>query len=203
MVVVCCSTSLVLDSFNKYGLYVAIVIEPETKHSGGLATLSETSSKQAKSVSALVLLVSTKKWIKTLWLLLWDVNDNQVNTKRIKLIGTLTIQVRLICENRYFCLFVGDLLISVSPKHPTGSKAKITFFDCSSNISSSNSLPLSLQTSICSMQELKESQQLPSLPLLADIFKIYDHTVTWQPWKEVKWLKQSVLWEMSTKMPEG
>ena len=68
-----------------------------------------------------------------------------MNTKRIKLIGTLTIQVRLICENRYFCLFVGDLLISVSPKHPTGSKAKITFFDCSSNISFSNSLPLSLQ----------------------------------------------------------
>ena len=81
-----------------------------------------------------MLLVSTKKWIKTLWLLLWDVNDNQVNTKRIKLIGTLTIQVRLICENRYFCLFVGDLLISVSPKHPTGSKAKITFFYCSWNI---------------------------------------------------------------------
>ena len=64
MVVVCCSTSLVLDSFNKYGLSVAIAIGPETKHSGGLATLSETSSKQAKSVSALVLLVSTKKWIK-------------------------------------------------------------------------------------------------------------------------------------------
>ena len=64
MVVVCRSASLVLDSFNNYGIYVAIAIGPQTKHSGGLATLSETSSKQAKSVSALVLLVSTKKWIK-------------------------------------------------------------------------------------------------------------------------------------------
>ena len=64
LVVFCCSTSLVLDSFNKYGLYVAIAIRPETKHTGGLATLSKTSSKQAKRVSALVRLVSTKKWIK-------------------------------------------------------------------------------------------------------------------------------------------
>ena len=125
-----------------------------------------------------MLLVLTKKWIKTLWLLLWDVNDNQVNTKRIKLIGTLTIQVRLICENRYFCLFVGDLLISVSPKHPTVSKAKITFFYCSSNISSSNSLPLSLQTSICSLQEMKESLQLHALPWLVDISKY--KTILWR-----------------------
>ena len=41
LVVLCYSTSLVLDSFNKYGFYVAIAIEPETKHSGGLATLSD------------------------------------------------------------------------------------------------------------------------------------------------------------------
>ena len=94
-----------------------------------------------------MLLISAKKWIKTLWLLLWDVNDNQVNTKRIKLIRTLTIQVRLfnLWKSLLLFVFVGDLLISVSPKHPTGSKAKITFFDCSSNISFSNSLPLSLQ----------------------------------------------------------
>ena len=171
MVVVCYSTSLVLDSFNKYGLYVALSRTWDQTQWRISYTVWLTSSRQPKRVS-LVLLVSTKKWIKTLWLLLWDVNDNQVNTKRIKLIGTLTIQVRLICENRYFCLFVGDLLISVSPKHPTGSKAKITFFDCSSNISSSNLLPLSLQTSICSLQELKESLQLDSLPFLADILKI-------------------------------
>ena len=75
-------------------------------------------------------------------------------------------------------MFVRDLLISVSPKHPTGSKAKITFLYFSSNISSSNPLQLSLQISICSLQEMKESQQLDSLPSLGDIFKIYDHTVT-------------------------
>ena len=41
MVVVCCSTSLVLDSFNKFVSYVAKAIGPEAKHSGGLATLSD------------------------------------------------------------------------------------------------------------------------------------------------------------------
>ena len=70
LVVVCCSTSLVLDSFKKCGFYVAIAIGPKTKHGGGLATLSDklclTSPRQAKRVPALVLLVLTKKWIKTL-----------------------------------------------------------------------------------------------------------------------------------------
>ena len=53
-------------------------------------------------------------------------------------------------------VFVGDLRISVSPKHPTGSKAKRTFCDCSSNTSSSNALSLSLKTSIFLLQELSQ-----------------------------------------------
>ena len=53
-------------------------------------------------------------------------------------------------------VFVGHLLISVSPKHQTGSKAKRTFCDCSSNTSSSNSLSLSPQISIFSLQELSQ-----------------------------------------------
>ena len=84
--VVYCNISLVLDSFNKYGFYVAIAVPvgPETKHSGWRVTLSDWLAPRGLKGS-LVLLVSTKQWIKTLWLLLWDVNDNQVNAKRIKL----------------------------------------------------------------------------------------------------------------------
>ena len=61
LVVLCYGTSLVLDSFNKYGFYVAIAIGPETKHSGGLATGGLKGAASFWSLlSALVLLVSTK-----------------------------------------------------------------------------------------------------------------------------------------------
>ena len=41
--VVCCNISLVLDSFNKYGFYVAIAVPvgPENKDSGWRVTLSD------------------------------------------------------------------------------------------------------------------------------------------------------------------
>ena len=67
LVVLCYGTSLVLDSFNKYGFYVAIAIGPETKHSEGFATLSGmTDLAPGRLKGSLLLLVSTKKWIKTL-----------------------------------------------------------------------------------------------------------------------------------------
>ena len=175
MVVVYYSTSLVLDSFNKYGLYVALSRTwDQTQWRISYTVWLTSSSRRAKRVSGTASF--NKKWIKTLWLLLWDVNDNQVNTKRIKLIGT-TYHSSLfnLWKSLLLFVFVGDLLMSVSPKHPTGSKTKTKFFDCSSNISASNVLPLSLQASICSLQELKESLQLDSLTSLADTFKIEDH----------------------------
>ena len=51
LVVVCCSTSLFLDSFNNYDFYVAIAIGPATKHSGGLHCLTDQLRRQAKRVS--------------------------------------------------------------------------------------------------------------------------------------------------------
>ena len=96
-----------------------------------------------------------------------------MNTNRIKLIGTFYHSSPFnLWKSLLMLVFVGDLRISVSPKHPTGSKAKRTFCDCSSNISTSNSLPLSLQTSIFSLQELKKSLPSDSLPLLAAHYKI-------------------------------
>ena len=41
LVVVWCSTNLVLDSFNAYSLYVAIDTRPETTHCGGLHSLTD------------------------------------------------------------------------------------------------------------------------------------------------------------------
>ena len=86
-----------MDILNKYGFYIAIGIGPETKHSGVLAsyTVIVWLAPGGLKVS-LVLLVSTKNGLK-LYDYCYDVNDKQVNTKRIKLIVTLTIQVQLIC----------------------------------------------------------------------------------------------------------